>query len=208
MKLGVLISGRGSNLEALLSAKAAGKLSRAEFALVASNNPDARGLDVAKSHGISTAVIDHREYKGRRSEHDRAIIAAMREAGCEAIVLAGYMRIIGPDFLAAYANRIINIHPALLPAFPGLHVQQQAIDYGVKVSGCTVHFVDEGTDTGPIILQKVVPVLETDNEDSLAARILVQEHQAIVEAVELLTNGCLQVQGRRVIVSPKAPTGV
>lgn len=200
MKLGVLISGRGSNLQALLEAKRAGGLLQAEFAVVISNEPQARGLTIAREHGVPTKVLDHRPYRGRREEHDRAVVAELQAAGCEGIVLAGYMRLIGAVFFAAYRHRMLNIHPSLLPSFPGLHAQQQALDWGVKVSGCTVHFVDEGIDSGPIILQRSVPVVDDDTEESLAARILEQEHKAIVEAVDLFTRGRLRIDRRRAAI--------
>ncbi len=207
MKLGVLISGRGSNLQALLAAKKEERLPLADFRLAVSNKPDAPGLDIARSFGLRTAVIDGSKYRGRRAEHDRAIDQVLREHECEAIVLAGYMRVLGAEFIAGWRNRIINIHPSLLPSFPGLHAQRQALEYGVRTSGCTVHFVDEGTDTGPIILQRTVPVLPGDTEDSLAARILVEEHHAIVEAVALLSQGRVNIEGRSVRVSSGGRVG-
>lgn len=203
LRIGVLISGRGSNLGALLDAKASGKLPLADFALVASNRPEALGLAIAERHGIPTAVIPNAEFKGRRAEHDAAMDAALRDAGCQAVVLAGYMRILTEDFVAGWAGRMINIHPSLLPSFPGLDAQRQAVEAGVRVSGCTVHFVDAGVDSGPIILQRAVPVRQDDDEASLSARILEQEHAAIVEAVELLSSGRLRIEGRRVIVLPE-----
>lgn len=198
MKLGILISGRGSNMRSLLEAKARGGLPAAEFAVVFSNDPSAAGLETAREHGVPTVAISHRDYKGRRAEFDREVVRVLREHGCEGVVLAGYMRVLGEEAVRAFTGRIVNIHPALLPSFPGIHAQKQALDYGVRVSGCTVHFVDEGVDTGPIILQKVVPVEDDDTEESLGARILEQEHRAIVEAVDLFSQGRLQVKGRRV----------
>lgn len=182
----------------MLRAKAAGRLPRAEFALVVSNKANAGGIGIAKAHGVPVAVIENRAFKGDRAGHDRAVIGALGDAGCEAVVLAGYMRVIGPEFVAAYRHRIVNIHPALLPSFPGLHGQAQAIEYGVRITGCTVHFVDEGMDSGPIILQRAVAVEQDDTEETLGARLLVEEHRAIVEGVALLTEERLAVEGRRV----------
>lgn len=200
MKLGVLISGRGSNLQALLEARRRGQLQKAEFAVVLSNDPSARGLHVAAEHGVPTGVVDHRAFRGDRAGHDAAVRRELEAHGVEAVVLAGYMRVVGAPLLERWPNLIVNIHPALLPAFPGLHAQRQALDYGVRVTGCTVHFVDAGTDTGPIILQKVVSIESADTEESLAARILVEEHRAIVEAVTLLTEGRISLVGRKVVI--------
>lgn len=200
MKLGVLISGRGSNLGALLDAHGRGELTRAEFAVVLSNEPEAKGLALAAERGVPTAVVDHRPFRGDRAAHDAAVRRELESRGVEAIVLAGYMRVVGAPLLERWPNRIVNIHPALLPSFPGLHGARQAVEYGVRFSGCTVHFVDSGTDTGPIILQRVVPVEPDDTEETLAARILVEEHIAIVEAVRSLTEMRLEVSGRKVLV--------
>ncbi|MEQ8821063.1 MAG: phosphoribosylglycinamide formyltransferase [Sumerlaeia bacterium] len=205
MKIGVLISGRGSNLEALLKAKKRGQLEAAEFVLVVSNNPDAPGLERARERGIPTLVLDHRSHRTPddrldRAGHEAAVVDALREAGADAVVLAGWMRIVGERLLAAFPGAIINIHPSLLPSFPGLHAQRQALDHGVKVTGCTVHFVDDGMDTGPIIVQRAVPILETDDEASLSTRLLREEHGAIVEAVDLWSQGRLAIEGRRVRV--------
>lgn len=200
MKLGVLISGRGSNLEALLDARKRGELPRADFVLVLSNVAEARGLEIARAHDIPTCVVAHSAYRRDRAGHDRAVIDELRRGECEALILAGYMRIIGAEFVKAFPRGIINIHPSLLPSFPGLHAQKQAIEWGAKISGCTVHFVDEGMDNGPIILQKSVPVVQDDDEESLATRILEQEHKAIVEAVKLLSEERLRIVGRKVII--------
>lgn len=195
-KLGILLSGRGSNFEAIADSIRAGRLP-AEIAIVISNRADAPGLESARRRGLNARLIPS---KGRdREEHDREMIAALQEAKVDLVCLAGYMRLLSPEFVRAFPNRILNIHPSLLPAFPGLEAQRQALEHGVKVSGCTVHFVDEHLDHGPIILQKTVPVLEGDDEHSLSARILEQEHIAYTEALRLLLAGEVEVQGRRVV---------
>jgi phosphoribosylglycinamide formyltransferase 1 len=195
-KLGILLSGRGSNFEAIADSIQAGRL-QAEIAIVVSNRGDAPGLESAKRRGLNARLIPS---KGRvREEHDREVMAALKEAQVDLVCLAGYMRLLSPEFIRAFPNRILNIHPSLLPAFPGLDAQKQALDHGVKVSGCTVHFVDEHLDQGPIILQKTVPVLEGDDAHSLAARILKQEHLAYPEAIRLLLSGEVEIQGRRVV---------
>lgn len=194
-KLGILLSGRGSNFEAIADSVQAGRLP-AEIAIVISNRADAPGLESAKRRGLPTRLILS---QGRvREEHDREVIAALKEAQVDLVCLAGYMRLLSPKFIRAFPNRILNIHPSLLPAFPGLDAQKQALEHGAKVSGCTVHFVDEHLDHGPIILQKTVPVLDGDDEHSLAARILEQEHIAYTEALRLLLSGEVEVQGRRI----------
>ncbi|MBX3728032.1 MAG: phosphoribosylglycinamide formyltransferase [Candidatus Sumerlaeia bacterium] len=198
MRFGVLVSGRGSNLSALLDARAQGRLPEAVFRLVLSNVPGVRALEIAAAHGVATTPLDHRGFPGGRRAHDAAVRDALLAAGCEALVLAGYMRVIGPALLEAFPGRIVNIHPSLLPAFPGLEAPRQALEAGVRVSGCTVHFVDAGVDSGPIIVQRAVPVLDEDTPESLAARILEQEHAALVEAVDLLSRGRLVLEGRRV----------
>jgi len=195
-KLGILLSGRGSNFEAIADSIQAGRLA-AEIAIVISNRGDAPGLESARRRGLNTRLIASR---GRvREEHDADVIAALHQAQVDLVCLAGYMRLLSPQFIGAFPNRIVNIHPSLLPAFPGLDAQKQAVEHGVKVSGCTVHFVDEHLDHGPIILQKTVPVLETDDDHSLAARILEQEHVAYPEALRLVLAGEVEVQGRRVV---------
>jgi phosphoribosylglycinamide formyltransferase-1 len=195
-KLGILLSGRGSNFEAIADSIRAGRL-QAEIAIVISNRGDAPGLESAKRRGLDARLIPS---KGRvREEHDREVIAALQEAQVDLVCLAGYMRLLSPEFIRAFPNRILNIHPSLLPAFPGLDAQKQALEHGVKVSGCTVHVVDEHLDQGPIILQKTVPVLEGDDAHSLAARILDQEHLAYPEAIQLLLSGEVEIQGRRVV---------
>lgn len=198
----VFISGRGSNFLALLKNIEKGVLKNCHIAVVFSNNPNAKGLEYAAEAGIKTIVIPSKN-RSDRIEYDREIINALAEYNIDLICLAGYMRIITEELVEAYKNRIINIHPALLPAFPGLHAQKQALDYGVKVTGCTVHFVDSGMDTGPVILQKTVPVYDNDTEDTLSARILEQEHIAYSEALSLYAAGRLKVSGRKVEVVDK-----
>jgi phosphoribosylglycinamide formyltransferase 1 len=202
LRLGVLASGGGSNLQSIIDGCADGSIA-ANIALVFSNNPQAGALERARQAGLTTLVIDHRAYEKRR-DFDQAVVAALQEAGVELVVLAGFMRIISEVFLDAYPGRIMNIHPALLPAFPGLHVQRQAIEYGARFSGCTVHFVDGGVDTGPIIIQAVVPILDDDTEQTLAARILAQEHLIYPRAIQLFAEGRLRLSGRRVLVDPPA----
>lgn len=190
MKLGVLISGRGSNLQAIAAAFPG------QIALVLSNRPQAPGLAWAREQGLATCALAS---AGReREEYDREVVARLRAAGVELVCLAGYMRLLSGYFLQAFPGRILNIHPSLLPSFPGLDAQQQAIDAGVKFSGCTVHFVDETLDGGPIIMQAVVPVLETDDATSLAARILVEEHKLYPEAIRRVVTGVCRMPGRRV----------
>ena len=197
-RFGVLISGRGSNLEALLKACEGGKIP-ARVALVISNEPEAGGLALARARRIETVVIDHRR-SGGREMHDQRMAEALDTAGCELICLAGYMRLLSSGFVGRYANRIMNIHPALLPSFPGLEAQARALEYGVKVSGATVHFVDEGLDHGPIIVQSAVPVREDDTAEVLSARILAEEHRLYPQAVRLFFERKLVIEGRRVLV--------
>lgn len=203
LRLGVLASGGGTNLQAIMDSCRDGSID-ATIALVLANNPDAGALERAAKAGIRTICINHRDYTCRE-DFDRAMVAALRAAEVELVVLAGFMRIITRTFLEAFRQRVINIHPALLPAFPGLHVQQQAIDYGARFSGCTVHFVDAGVDTGPIIIQAAVPILADDTADSLAARILEQEHRIYPRAIQLLAEDRVQVIGRQVIIDPPSP---
>ncbi len=200
LRIGALASGGGTNLQAIIDRCADGSLD-AEIAIVISNNPDAGALKRAEKAGIAVRCIDHRGYNSRES-FDQAVVDVLREAGVELVALAGFMRLITPVFLDAFEGRVINIHPALLPAFPGLHVQRKAIEYGAKFSGCTVHFVDNGVDTGPIIIQAVVPILDDDTEESLAARILEQEHRIYPRAIQLFAEGRLKVVDRRVIIDP------
>ena len=195
-RLGILISGRGSNMLALADAVFEGRISGAEIVVVISDHEDAPGLKRAAEHGIATIAI---ERKGRtRTEHDREIIAALQERRVDLVCLAGYMRLLSSSFIEAFRHRILNIHPSLLPSFPGLDAQQQAIEHGVKWTGCTVHFVDETLDCGPIITQRAVPVQDDDTPETLAARILVEEHQAYAEAVALICSGNYKLEGRRV----------
>ncbi|SFE46914.1 phosphoribosylglycinamide formyltransferase [Succiniclasticum ruminis] len=198
-KIGVVVSGRGSNLQSIIDHIAEGKLN-VEIAVVVSDHKEAFALERAAKAGIPTAVVERKGCKDKAEFEDK-IDAALREAGAEAVVLAGFMRILTGHFISRWEHKIINIHPALLPSFKGLDAQGQAVDYGVKVAGCTVHFVDEGTDTGPIILQKVVPVLDDDTEETLAARILKEEHKALPEAIQLWADGKLTIQGRKVYVA-------
>jgi phosphoribosylglycinamide formyltransferase-1 len=200
INLGILISGRGSNMSAILTEVKAGRIRNVKPCVVISNKPDAAGLQVARERfGVATEVIPAEGLKGW--DYDQKIVSALERHGVVPesglVCLAGFMRIITPEFVRAFRMRILNIHPALLPSFPGLHAQRQAVDYGVKVSGCTVHFVDEGMDTGPIILQSAVPVEDADTEDSLSARILELEHHLYPEAVRLIAEGRIEISGRK-----------
>lgn len=198
LNIGVLISGSGSNLQSIIDACADGKL-KVRVACVISNRDDAFGLERARKAGIPALHLDHRAYSGREA-YDEALVATLREFDVELVVLAGFMRIITSVLLESFPMGVMNIHPALLPAFPGLHAQRQALEYGAKVAGCTVHFVDCGTDTGPIIIQAAVPVLEGDTEQSLSARIQKEEHRIYPEAIRLHSEGLLSVDGRKVTV--------
>lgn len=195
-KLGILLSGRGSNFEAIADSIKAGRL-HAEIAIVISNRADAPGLESAKRRGLNAVLIPSKSRV--REEHDADVIAALHHAQVDLICLAGYMRLLSSHFIQAFPNRIVNVHPSLLPAFPGMDAQKQALEYGVKVTGCTVHFVDEHLDNGPIILQKTVPVLDGDDVQTLSARILEQEHVAYSEAIGLLLSGEVEIQGRAVV---------
>ncbi len=203
IRLGVLASGGGTNLQSIIDACANQSIA-AEVAVVISNNPDAGALQRARNAAITAECINHRDFS-RRDDFDAAVVARLQHHQVDLVVLAGFMRIIGDNFLTAFPMRIMNIHPALLPSFPGLHVQQQAIDYGARFSGCTVHFVDSGVDTGPIIIQAVVPVLPDDDSDTLAARILEQEHRIYPQAIDWYARGLLQVDGRKVTVLQTQP---
>ncbi|NOY53967.1 MAG: phosphoribosylglycinamide formyltransferase [Deltaproteobacteria bacterium] len=203
LRIGALASGGGSNVQSIIDQIEAGRLP-AEMVLLLTDNPDAGVLDRAERHGIPRRIIMPADFR-KREDHDRAMIAALKEARVELVILAGYMRIISPDFVRAFPGRIMNIHPALLPAFPGIHVQTKAADYGVRFSGCTVHFVDEGMDSGPIIIQAVVPVLPDDDGKSLGTRILRQEHRIYPEAIRLFAEGRLKIEGRRVRIFHSRP---
>lgn len=199
VNLGVLVSGRGSNLQSIIDAIEAGRLDAA-VKVVLSDKADAFALERAAGHGIEGVHVDP-EPHGERQAYDEALVAELRRRDVDLVVLAGFMRILSPAFIEAFPNRIMNIHPSLLPSFPGLHVQQKALDHGARFSGCTVHFVDTGVDTGPIIIQAAVPVLDDDTDDTLSARILVQEHRIYPRAIQLFAEGRLSVSGRRVIVA-------
>ncbi|MCU1298297.1 MAG: formyltetrahydrofolate-dependent phosphoribosylglycinamide formyltransferase [Acidobacteriaceae bacterium] len=196
--LAILLSGRGSNFEAIARNVASGQIRDARIAVVISNKPDAGGLETARLLGLTALAISS---KGKeREQHDREVVAALREHKVDLICLAGYMRLLSPWFVQQFPQRILNIHPSLLPAFPGLEAQEQAFAYGVKIAGCTVHFVDEELDHGAIVIQKAVPVLDTDNEHSLAERILEQEHIAYSEAINLVLEEKFEVAGRRFVM--------
>jgi phosphoribosylglycinamide formyltransferase-1 len=193
--LGILLSGRGSNFVAIADSIDAGRIPDARISVVISNKADSPGIATARARGLNAIVIPS---KGKpREEHDREVVAALKQNAVELVCLAGYMRLLSPWFVQQFPQRILNIHPSLLPAFPGLEAQEQAFAYGVKVTGCTVHFVDEELDHGAIIVQKTVPVLDSDDEHTLAARILEQEHVAYTEAIQCVLGGKFQVDGRR-----------
>lgn len=200
LPIAVLVSGSGSNLQALIDRVESGAL-EARIALVLSNKPDSYGLKRARAHGIPALCIPHTEYADRL-EFDRAMIRAIREAGAETVVLAGFMRMLSAEFLKAFAGRVLNIHPALLPSFPGVRGQRDAADYGVTLAGCTVHFVDELMDHGEVVIQAAVPAYPDDDGDSLAERILALEHRILPQAVQWLATGRIQVKGRKVHVTP------
>ena len=201
-RLGVLISGRGSNLQAIIDAIADGRLD-ATIAVVIANQSDAGGLERARRAGIETLTISHRGWPSR-TDYDRALVTELRARGVRLVCLAGFMRKLGAPFLDAFPNAVLNIHPSLLPSFPGLHPQQQALEHGVKTSGVTVHFVTSDLDAGPIIVQRAVPVLDGDTEETLTARILVEEHRAYPDAIALVLDGKWTIEGRRVIRSTTA----
>jgi phosphoribosylglycinamide formyltransferase-1 len=198
-RIGVLLSGRGSNFEALADSVAVGRIPEAEIALVVSNRAGAPGIDRAQDRGFPTRVIPSKGLE--REPYDRQVVAALHEANVDLICLAGYMRLLSPFFVAAFPQRILNIHPSLLPSFPGLESQKQALEYGVKFAGCTVHFVDENLDAGPIVLQAVVPIEDRDTEDALSARILKEEHRIYSEAVKIVLAGNYKIAGRRVLIA-------
>ncbi len=197
-KIGVLLSGRGSNFKAIFEKVKSGEI-KAEIVVVVSDNADAKGLEFAKENGIEAVFLDIKSFPSRK-DYDRKIIDILKEREVDLVLLAGYMKIVGEEFVSSFKNRIMNIHPALLPSFPGLHAQRKALKYGVRYSGCTVHFVDEKMDHGPIILQAVVPVYQEDTEESLSERILREEHRIYPEAVKLYFEGKLEVKGRRVFI--------
>src|SRR6202051_1209208 len=193
--IGILLSGRGSNFVAIADSIDAGRIANARIAVVISNKADALGIETARQRGLNALVIPSKGKK--REEHDREVVAALKQHNVDLVCLAGYMRLLSPWFVQQFPRRILNIHPSLLPAFPGLEAQEPAFAYGVKVSGCTVHFVDEELDHGAIVVQKTVPVLDNDNEHSLGARILEQEHIAYTEAINVVLKGNFEIAGRR-----------
>jgi phosphoribosylglycinamide formyltransferase-1 len=196
LKLGVLISGNGSNLQSIIDHIEKGSL-KAIIKIVISNNPDANGTIRAKKHGIPVVILKHTDFKNKE-DFDLELIKILKSNQVDLVILAGFMRILTPAFLKAFSHKIMNIHPALLPSFPGIHGQKQAVEYGVKISGCTVHFVDEGVDTGPIIIQSAVQVLDDDTEATLAARILKKEHMIYPQAIQLFADGKIEIKGRKV----------
>jgi phosphoribosylglycinamide formyltransferase 1 len=196
-RIGVLLSGRGSNFEALADSVAAGRIPGSEIAIVVSNREGAPGIDKAKERKIATRVIPSKGLE--REAYDRQVVAVLNEHKVDLVCLAGYMRLLSPFFVAAFPNRILNIHPSLLPSFPGLESQRQALEYGVKYAGCTVHFVDENLDAGPIVLQATVPVRDDDTEETLSTRILAEEHRIYAEAVRIVLEGKYKIVGRRVV---------
>ena len=200
-RIGVLLSGRGSNFEALAGSVAAGRIPNAEIAIALSNREDARGIEKARAFGIEARIISSRGLE--REAYDKLVVAALQEKRVDLVCLAGYMRLLSPQFVAAFRNRILNIHPSLLPAFPGLEAQRQALEHGAKFSGCTVHFVDENLDAGPIVLQACVPIEDNDTPETLAERILREEHRIYTEAVRIVLEERFRVEGRRVLVLPE-----
>jgi phosphoribosylglycinamide formyltransferase-1 len=200
-RIGVLLSGRGSNFEALAGSVAAGRIPNAEIAIALSNREDARGIEKARAFGIEARIISSRGLE--REAYDKLVVAALQEKRVDLVCLAGYMRLLSPQFVAAFRNRILNIHPSLLPAFPGLEAQRQALEHGAKFSGCTVHFVDENLDAGPIVLQACVPIEDNDTPETLAERILREEHRIYTEAVRIVLEERFRVEGRRVLILPE-----
>jgi phosphoribosylglycinamide formyltransferase 1 len=200
-RIGVLLSGRGSNFEALAESIGAGRIPGAEIALVVSNREGAPGIQKARARGIPTRVIPSKELE--REAYDRQVAAALQEAKVDLVCLAGYMRLLSPYFIAAFPQRILNIHPSLLPAFPGLEAQRQALEHGAKFTGCTVHFVDENLDAGPIVLQSAVAIRDDDTVESLSERILREEHRIYTEAVRIVLEGRFRIEGRRVLITPE-----
>jgi phosphoribosylglycinamide formyltransferase 1 len=204
-RIAVLLSGRGSNFEALADSVAAGRIPNAEIGLVVSNREGAQGIDKARARGIETCVIPSKGLE--REAYDKLVVAALKEKKVDLVCLAGYMRLLSAYFVAAFPGRIVNIHPSLLPAFPGLESQRQALEHGAKFSGCTVHFVDENLDAGPIILQAVVPILDDDTESALSERVLREEHRIYSEAVRIVLEGRYRIEGRRVLIDPEKKNG-
>jgi phosphoribosylglycinamide formyltransferase 1 len=200
-RISVLLSGRGSNFEALAQSVAAGRIPNAEIVIALSNREDARGIEKARAFGIEARVISSKGLE--REAYDKLVIAALQEKRVDLVCLAGYMRLLSPQFVAAFRNRILNIHPSLLPAFPGLEAQRQALEHGAKFSGCTVHFVDENLDAGPIVLQACVPIEDSDTPETLAERILREEHRIYAEAVRIVLEGRYRIEGRRVLILPE-----
>jgi phosphoribosylglycinamide formyltransferase-1 len=200
-RIGVLLSGRGSNFEALAGSVAAGRIPNAEIAIALSNREDARGIEKARAFGIEARIISSRGLE--REAYDKLVVAALQEKRVDLVCLAGYMRLLSPQFVAAFRNRILNIHPSLLPAFPGLEAPRQALEHGAKFSGCTVHFVDENLDAGPIVLQACVPIEDNDTPETLAERILREEHRIYTEAVRIVLEERFRVEGRRVLILPE-----
>jgi len=200
-RIGVLLSGRGSNFEALADSIASGRIPDAEIAIVVSNREGAPGIEKARARGIETQVIPSKGLE--REAYDKLVVAALREKNVDLVCLAGYMRLLSAHFVAAFPSRILNIHPSLLPAFPGLESQRQALEHGAKFSGCTVHFVDENLDAGPIVLQACVPIEDRDTPETLAERILREEHRIYTEAVKLVLEGRYRIEGRRVLLDPE-----
>jgi len=198
IKVGALVSGRGSNLQSIIDASEAGKIP-ATVVIVISNKPEAYALERAKKHKIDGVVVEDKKFKDKKS-YELEILKVLEKYKVDLVCLAGYMKIVGPTLLSKYKGRMMNIHPALLPSFPGLHAQKQALEYGVKISGCSVHFVDEGTDTGPVIIQHAIPVEEGDTEETLSNRILEWEHKIYPEAIRLFAEGKLKIEGRKVKV--------
>jgi phosphoribosylglycinamide formyltransferase 1 len=199
-RIGVLLSGRGSNFEALAAGVASGRIPNAEIAIALSNREDARGIEKARALGVEARVISSKGLE--REAYDKLVVAALQEKRVELVCLAGYMRLLSPQFVTAFHNRILNIHPSLLPAFPGLEAQRQALEHGAKFSGCTVHFVDENLDAGPIVLQACVPIEDADTPETLSERILREEHRIYAEAVRIVLEGKFRIEGRRVLISP------
>lgn len=198
MKIGILISGRGSNMTAIVEAVQSGRIPDSEVVVVVSDKTSAEGLEKAKARAVETVVIERNGRK--RAEHDAEIIAELRKRNVELVCLAGYMRLLSKEFVQAFPNKIVNIHPSLLPSFPGLDAQKQAFDYGVKLTGCTVHYVDEHLDHGAIILQKAVEISDGETAETLSAKILAHEHELYIEALKKIAKGEIEIQGRKVVV--------